>query len=193
MASPASEPPVPVRLVRVGEVEAEVLEFLAWTLSDDGVFAVSPGEPLWPIDFAYDPARDQWNGLLLLDALRACASPGGKVLGVAGVDLFLPIMTHVYGAAETGGTGAIISSFRLHPEYAGEPPNADRLLSRCRKEALHELGHTRGLVHCRDSACVMSFSSAVEAVDLKRDEYCGECERRVQRGNQGQSPILTKD
>lgn len=169
-----------MRLVRVGEVPPEVLEFLAWTLSEDGVFALAEGEPLAVADFAYDVGRDQWNALLLLDALHTrLDEAGGKLLGIAGFDLFLPIMTHVYGAAETGGAAAILSTYRLRPEYTGGPPDADLFLSRCRKEALHELGHTLGLVHCRNSACVMSFSSAVEAVDLKRDEYCRECVRRL--------------
>lgn len=179
MASRASESAIPVELVRVGEAPPEILDFLAWTLGEDGLFAVRAGEPLTGLDFAFDPLREQWNALLLLEALRSRRrEPAGKVLGVAAVDLFLPIMTHVYGAAETGGVAALFSCFRLRPEYGGQPPDADLLLARCRKEALHELGHTLGLVHCPDSACVMSFSSAVEAVDAKRDEYCRRCARR---------------
>ncbi|HWP38857.1 MAG TPA: hypothetical protein VNL18_15025, partial [Gemmatimonadales bacterium] len=50
---------------------------------------------------------------------------------------------------------------------------ADSWAVRRSKEAVHELGHRFGLVHCADQRCVMRASSDVEEVDLKSAESCG--------------------
>jgi archaemetzincin len=44
-----------------------------------------------------------------------------------------------------------------------------------RKEAVHELGHAFGLVHCKDFECVMHFSNSIEQVDLKANAFCRKC------------------
>ncbi|HEY4491753.1 MAG TPA: archemetzincin, partial [Acidobacteriota bacterium] len=46
---------------------------------------------------------------------------------------------------------------------------------RCEKEAIHELGHAFGLIHCHQFDCVMHFSNSVEQIDLKRNTFCAEC------------------
>jgi archaemetzincin len=55
------------------------------------------------------------------------------------------------------------------------PPDHRLLEERIRKEALHELGHTFGLVHCQAQECVMRSSSSVEDIDLKGADFCAEC------------------
>jgi archaemetzincin len=42
-------------------------------------------------------------------------------------------------------------------------------------EALHELGHTFGLVHCSNPRCVMYFSSSVRNIDVKTNNFCDSC------------------
>ena len=75
-----------------------------------------------------------------------------KVLAVASLDLFIPILTYVFGEAELGGRVSLISYHRLAPERYGLPRNRLLLLDRIWKEAVHELGHAFGLIHCPDSA-----------------------------------------
>jgi DNA-binding NtrC family response regulator len=43
------------------------------------------------------------------------------------------------------------------------------------KEAVHELGHTYGLVHCNRARCVMTSSTYVENIDLKSAQLCDRC------------------
>ena len=43
------------------------------------------------------------------------------------------------------------------------------------KEAVHELGHTRGLGHCADPRCVMAFSNSLADTDRKGKEFCARC------------------
>ena len=123
---------------------------------------------------AYNRARDQYDTRALLAAL-AKHREDALLLGVTGKDLFLPIFTFVIGEAYLGGRAAVVSVHRLSEESAGLPPQPRLLRARLLKEAVHELGHCHGLVHCSDWHCVMHASSSVEDVDLKSDELCLEC------------------
>jgi archaemetzincin len=57
--------------------------------------------------------------------------------------------------------------------------NQRLLLDRLAKEAVHELGHTRGLVHCNQAVCVMRSSTYVEDIDLKSVQFCSACKQRI--------------
>jgi len=46
------------------------------------------------------------------------------------------------------------------------------------KEAVHELGHTYGLKHCPNPACVMHFSNSLHDTDLKGWKFCPNCQRK---------------
>jgi archaemetzincin len=106
---------------------------------------------------------------------RSAERDGGpdRLLGVTDVDLFIPVLTFVFGEAQLGGRAAIVSLARL--TEAADPAT---LAARFVKEAVHELGHTFGLVHCASAACVMSRSPGLTAVDLKRDRLCADCRVR---------------
>ena len=91
----------------------------------------------------------------------------------------MPILTFVFGEAQLNNTCAVVSSHRLRQEFYGLPASPELLRERLRKEAVHELGHTFGLTHCRDYECVMAASHAVERIDLKGSHFCGHCHSRV--------------
>lgn len=125
---------------------------------------------------AFDAVRGQYNSRVLLGLLRQHA-PGvaNRVLGIAGVDLFIPVLTYVFGEAELLGRAAVVSTFRLDGELYGLPKDPARLLARLVKESVHELGHTYGLVHCVRDDCVMHSSTYVEGIDLKHERFCDRC------------------
>lgn len=138
--------------------------------------AIQPLEASVDLKPAYSPERNQYHATLVLASLlRTLPDPGAKILGITGVDLFVPVLTFVFGQAQLNGPGALLSTFRLRNEYYGLPPDENTLLDRTIKEAVHELGHTFGLIHCSDAECVMSSSTYVEEVDLKGDWYCPLC------------------
>ncbi|MEZ4222128.1 MAG: archaemetzincin family Zn-dependent metalloprotease [Polyangiaceae bacterium] len=101
------------------------------------------------------------------------------ILGVTGSDLFMPVFTFVLGEAMLGGSAAVISTFRLDDQRYGLAKNPELLAARVLKEAVHELGHCQGLVHCHDSKCVMYAAGGVEEVDLKRAELCLACRSKL--------------
>jgi archaemetzincin len=100
-----------------------------------------------------------------------------KLLAVTRLDLYSPIFSYMYGEAQLKGKCALMSLYRLNQEFYDLPPDPPLFLSRCRKEAIHELGHTFGLVHCRDENCIMFPSSTVEDTDTKSESFCSVCSK----------------
>jgi archaemetzincin len=139
--------------------------------------------PWFDPEGTYDASRSQYSSTRILELLLDDPQPGGgPVLGVTGVDLFVPVLTFVYGEAQLGGRAAVVSLHRLRPEAYGLPPDARLLAQRLLKEAVHELGHVHGLVHCPDPVCVMRPSTYVEQIDSKSSEFCDLCREVVLAG-----------
>jgi archaemetzincin len=132
---------------------------------------------------AFDPRRRQHASGAILRWLVESGPDGGKVLGVTDRDLFIPILTYVFGEAQLGGKAAVVSTARLLEDVDRFGPRL--LVERLAKEAVHEVGHAFGLVHCGTAACVMSRSPAVREVDEKTSELCDECRARLHELNGG--------
>ena len=64
------------------------------------------------------------------------------MLAVTERDLFIPVLTFVFGQAQLGGRVAVVSLARLRQEFYGLAPNREVFWSAPLKEALHETGHT---------------------------------------------------
>jgi archaemetzincin len=127
-------------------------------------------------EYAYDEKRLQYNAGLLLKTLASEVSQDyDKVLGVLDVDLFVPILTYVFGEAQQGGRCAIVSIFRFrrNPDRSASPSSL--LLERSAKVAMHEVGHLLDLGHCMDEKCLMHFSGGLEDVDKAPLYFCRYC------------------
>ena len=127
------------------------------------------------IDFAFDKGRDQYHSTLILEELATRAPASAiKVLAITDVDLFIPILTHVYGEAQLNGKACIISTCRLK-EGLPLMDTQEAFLTRVVKEAIHELGHTFNLLHCPDHTCIMHYCRSEDDVDRKSEELCRYC------------------
>jgi archaemetzincin len=102
-------------------------------------------------------------------------------LAVTERDLFVPVLTFVFGQAQLGGRVAVISLARLRQEFYGLAINREVFAERAAKEALHETGHMFGLVHCADRACAMSLATNVRQIDTKQAAFCAPCTARLRR------------
>jgi len=126
-------------------------------------------------DLWLDPIRKQYHSTPILETL-AIISPTEaiKVLAITKVDLFIPILTHVYGEAQLGGKACILSTYRF-TEGLFLAVGTESFRYRIVKEAIHELGHTFNLRHCPDAVCVMHYCRSLKDVDRKSDQFCRYC------------------
>jgi archaemetzincin len=132
-------------------------------------------QPLDPA-FAFSPERRQFYSTRVLAALaERPLAPGARVLGVTSLDLYVPVLTFVFGEAQLKGPAALVSLHRLADDFYGLPANEATLHARLLKEAVHELGHTFGLRHCDDWQCAMASTHTVELLDLKKPAFCHPC------------------
>ncbi len=165
-----------ISLVPVGPIERGLLESLSEGLASHLRVACSIQPVNLSPEFAFNPLRAQYHSSEILKRLLAGAPVDcWKILGVTEADLYIPILTFVFGEAQLADHGAVVSSHRLHQGFYGLPDDPALLHQRLLKEALHELGHTLGLRHCSDYRCVMSPSHAVETIDLKSADFCDAC------------------
>jgi len=131
------------------------------------------------LDFALDGRRGQYYSSAILQQLDRAADSDSRVLGVTSCDLYVPVLTFVFGEAQLDGNCAVVSTARLADPFYGLPRRDDLLRERLLKESVHELGHTFGLRHCGDWRCVMTSSHAVERLDVKTSEFCARCRKPV--------------
>ena len=137
---------------------------------------------LQDVSFAYDANRDQYHSTTILEKLAALSPPDSlKLLAVVQVDLFIPILTHVYGEAQLGGKSSVISISRLS-EGISKMGIDETFGDRVAKEAIHELGHTFNLRHCKDANCIMHYCRNEHDVDRKSDQLCRYC--RIMLGDE---------
>jgi len=133
---------------------------------------------------AYNPERNQYySSVILADLIENPPVNAFRILGVTGVDIYIPVLTYLFGEAQFKGLGALISTYRLRTEFYGDPPDMHLFQERLLKEAVHELGHTYGLRHCAYPGCVMNSSTYIEDVDEKMVSFCRVCADIVRAGN----------
>jgi len=160
----------------IGFVQEDVLHCVAACLEARSKMAVRVLPAMGDPCYAYDEKRKQYSSKPVLKRLAACCPHEAyKVMGVTRVDLFIPILTFVFGAAVMSGNCAVISTQRLDPGYYNQPVDQGLFLARVEKTAVHEFGHSLGLIHCRDRRCVMFSSSRIEDTDFKKTEFCSTC------------------
>ena len=161
------------------EVSSDVLAGLAGELAPIFRMACQVRPERLDVAFARDRMRNQHYSTAILQAMQRFVEPGARLLAVTSVDLYVPVLTFVFGEAQLSGGCAVVSLHRLREEFYGLPAREELMRERLVKEAVHELGHTFGLRHCDDWRCVMTSSHAVERLDVKGTEFCFLCGRVV--------------
>lgn len=174
-----------VLILRIGSINNEVLESICNGLngSYEGISCAILSEMMQLPNQALDTLRNQYYSSLILKNISELKESkrfnADRILGVTNVDLYVPTIDFVFGEAQYKGKVALISLYRLRPEFYNQPPNQSLLKNRASKEATHEIGHTLGLVHCHDSKCVMYFSNSIYDTDKKRIQFCEKCRTAI--------------
>ena len=174
-----------ILILPLGNADPEIVRGLHAPLAKTFRADVTEVECVLDLEQFFDAQRVQYNSTQIIrhlstNHLKVCPGTDGlgnaaKILAVSAEDLFIPILTYVFGEAELGGRVSLVSYHRLQPQRYGLPPDSRLLSSRLRKEAFHELGHAYGLIHCSRLECVMHTSSYAEEIDLKGEAFCRDC------------------
>lgn len=169
---------VPVRFTN-SALLASVREDLSRYFNDVEIITIETN-----IDEAYSKEREQYfSTVIIAELIKKTGQVNGKVIALTDVDLFIPVLTFIFGEAQLNGKHSIVSVCRLHEEFYSGATDEHLLKIRTMKEVLHELGHNFGLKHCINWDCVMHSSTSIEEVDIKGNSYCMECERIVKSRN----------
>ena len=175
---------LPVRrsvcVATAGDVPADLLRSVEDAVTGRLRLPVSRWPRLVDPTEAWDPVRGQYSSTAMMRHALAAAPPGAlRLLLVTEVDLFVPVLSFVFGQAQLEGIVAVMATARLRQTFYGLPADERLETMRARIEALHEIGHTFGLTHCLERTCAMSLATTVQHVDMKRDGYCAGCSALV--------------
>lgn len=168
-------------LITFGQFEPGLLSDIASDINQEFHLPVTILEK--KIDFAdfYSPVRRQYDGNKLLKMIEEMDCQGSlKKIGLFRIDLYIPILTYIFGQAIYKGNSGVVSLYRLRNEQYGLVSDHELLAIRFRKVIIHELGHAFGLKHCLVPNCVMRSSTYVEDIDQKQKHFCVNCQNELQ-------------
>jgi len=170
---------VDILLVPIGEIDPKVIQMLRVELEKRFKKSVSIAKSMPEPHFAFNKNRNQYYSTMILNSLMkekeylSCE----KILGIFDHDLYVPDLNFVFGEATK--RVAIISLTRLRQEFYNLPRDQIIFYRRLLTEAIHELGHTYGLEHCKNPDCVMFFSNSLMDTDRKGPNFCQRCKNKI--------------
>lgn len=163
-----------------GQFEQKHLELIAMDILREYDIHTDIRECRSDISRFFDPARHQYDANQLLRHIDLINNGNAlKTIAIFRVDLFIPILTYIFGQAAYKGKTGVVSIYRLKNEQYGLKPDENLLIERLRKVVIHELGHTFGLIHCQNPDCVMRSSTYVEDIDQKKLRFCKKCREQL--------------
>ncbi|MBS0011759.1 MAG: archaemetzincin family Zn-dependent metalloprotease [Bacteroidales bacterium] len=169
-------------LILCGHFEKDVIDKISADISRFFDFPVDVKDCSLNLASFYNPSRRQYDANMTIKAIAELAFPGAvKTIALFRVDLFIPILTYIFGQSMVDGRTGIVSLYRLRNELYGLEQDNRLLTERFRKVIIHELAHAFGLIHCLNPACIMRSSTYMEDIDQKEMEFCLACQDELDK------------
>jgi archaemetzincin len=169
-----------ITLISYDHFDKDVTDSIAKDIIREFHYPVIFKEYDFDISNYYSPSRRQYDANSILKVVSEMSFPGSfKKIGLFRVDLFIPILTYIFGQAILHGDTGIVSFYRLRNELYGLKQSNAILNERLRKVVIHETGHMFGLIHCQNPVCVMRSSTYVEDIDQKSQNLCTKCKAKI--------------
>ena len=179
----------------IGDIKQNILKIIKSSLNRifedyDFNFIINE-DKMELISEEYNPLREQYNASLIIKRLKRKTeeSEALRVLGIIDRDIYSNGLNFIFGIANLPHfqefekkNRALISITRLKPEFYGNFSHKSKFYERIIKEAIHELGHTFGLDHCKNF-CIMRFSNTISQTDEKPFEFCDDCSKKLNSVN----------
>ncbi|UCC19215.1 MAG: archaemetzincin family Zn-dependent metalloprotease [Promethearchaeota archaeon] len=181
-----------ITLLRIGQVDQSILDklkkelelsFINFKLSIDPLKEIISLEPS-----EYNTNRLQYNASKILNRIinYELNKKSFRILGIIDEDIFTNSLNFVFGLAMSPKgklskklVVALISITRLREKFYRRAENKKIFELRVLKEAIHELGHTFNLGHCKNF-CIMRFSNSLADTDKKSSKFCDVCLKKLQ-------------
>ena len=120
---------------------------------------------------AYYAPRNRYRADSLIAFFKRRANKGSVIIGITNKDISTTKGKYqdfgVMGLAYQPGRSCVISTYRL---------NKIKLPAQTYKVAIHELGHTQDLPHCKIKTCYMRDAEGGNPLD-DEIEFCDSCKR----------------
>jgi archaemetzincin len=172
-----------ISLSAIGQIDASIPNFLKVELENLFVPEIELGQNIEIPLASFNPNRDQYNSTMIMDELKKIPGDYQKLLGIIDVDLYVEGYNFIFGESTISGKTAIISLFRMRQEFYDLKKNKKKFYERTLKEAIHELGHAYGVLHCKNPTCIMTFSNSIKDTDRKGKSFCNHCKHQIKEIN----------
>ena len=171
-------------ILPAGAVDEGKVKYIARELPDmlelDANAKVEPGRDLPAA--AFDESRGQYDAIALIDKIARTyrlSLTGERAIIIVDADIFVPGSEYVFGYADPQKGFAVVSLYRLRPEFAGGKPDDRLFRQRVLKEAFCQLGRSRGIVPCSRPRCVMGPTTDAKSLDGKKMNACLDCQKKL--------------
>jgi archaemetzincin len=171
--------PKTLQLVAVGTLPPGLLRELEEPLQSQLAIAASASRTvLQDPAYAFNKDRNQYHSNAIMRRLVPLMEGYHFVIGVTGVDLFVPDSPFVFGEADREAKVGVVSISRLKASA-----DLELLRRRAQVETVHQAGHLLGLSYCDDPRCVMFFATSLGDCDRKGLSLCNVCRNELAKLN----------
>ena len=169
-------------IIPIGDIDKRIIEHTQTELEKRFNVSVDIGRQLDEPIYAYHKHKKQYNSTKILKKIYKLKLTGyDRILGIVDVDLYVPERTFVFGGADVKKKVSVISLTRLKQKFYNLSDDSALFNYRTIIEAVHELGHTYGLYHCKNNKCVMFLSNTINDTDHKGADLCSKCKEIMEK------------